>query len=59
MTVQDLIDKLSKFDPNAQVTITNGFNHDFYWGDFEVVMEDEEVDIGVGGMRDERHQEQV
>ena len=57
MTVQQLIDKLSKFDPNAEVNITNRFNYDFYWGDFEVVMVDGEVDISVGGFRDERNEE--
>jgi hypothetical protein len=49
MKVKELIDHLSKFDPNVEVTITDGYRHLSYQGDFDVELFEDEVDIGIGG----------
>jgi hypothetical protein len=49
MTVKELIDQLSKFPDDMEVTVADGFGCHFYNGKFEVKEFDGEVDIGVGG----------
>ena len=56
MLVKELIEALKKFDPEMEVTISDGYELNFYRGNAEsdfVVQESEvypnAVDIGVGG----------
>ena len=59
MTVGQLIEALSKFDPSLNLTISDGYKYNFYEGDFEIELVDNEVDIGVGGCHyREKQQEQ-
>lgn len=54
MTVAELVEAFLKLPQNLEVKITDGWDHRFYEGEFEVVVfEDLDgskfVDIGVGG----------
>lgn len=54
MTVAEMIEKLRQYPPNMIVEITDGYNLQFYKGDFAFqLFEDSDgetfVDIGVGG----------
>lgn len=53
MTVGELIERLSHFPEDLEVTITDGYNAQSYRGDFEVVLfeydDEQTVDIGIGG----------
>jgi hypothetical protein len=49
MTVGQLIEKLSKFDPNTEVTISDGYYCKFYRGSYTVEEFEGAVDIGIGG----------
>lgn len=57
MKVKDLIKELQKFNPELEVTITDGCYSQHYIGDFEVtVFEDHNenvfVDIEIGGLNE-------
>lgn len=57
MKVKDLIKELQKFNPELEVTITDGYCCQHYIGDFEVnILEDHNenyfVDIGIGGLNE-------
>lgn len=57
MKVKDLIKELQKFNPELEVTITDGYHSQHYIGDFEVtVFEDHNenvfVDIEIGGLNE-------
>lgn len=57
MTVKELILKLSQFDENLDVTITDGYEGLCYRGDWDIIRFDAyeyapSVDIGVGGTRE-------
>lgn len=54
MTVQELITALQEFDPELEVTITDGFDCRHYRGAFELKLFEDipgkyVVDIGIGG----------
>ena len=49
MTVQELIDQLSKFPPQMEVFITDGYDARVYHGEWAVKEFIGTVDIGVGG----------
>ncbi len=49
MTVAELIQKLNQFPQDMEVKITDGFNLNFYGGDFTVEVFEDFVDIGIGG----------
>lgn len=49
MKVKDLIKELQKFDPEKEVTITDGYVCNSYVGDWEIINFEKVVDIGIGG----------
>lgn len=49
MKVKDLIKKLKKFDPDKEVSITDGYQCNSYEGDWEVIDFEGIIDIGIGG----------
>lgn len=54
MTVQELLTVLQEFDPELEVTITDGFDCRHYRGAFELKLFEDlpgkyVVDIGIGG----------
>jgi hypothetical protein len=53
MNVRDWIEVLQGFPPDMEVRISDGFKLNFYKGNFEFVMFEDEgvtyVDIGIGG----------
>ena len=54
MTVQELLTVLQEFDPELEVTITDGFECRHYRGAFELKLFEDlpgkyVVDIGIGG----------
>jgi hypothetical protein len=49
MKVKDLVEKLSKFDPNVEVIISDGYKLVFYHGDWLIKEFEGKVDIGIGG----------
>ena len=54
MKVRELIEKLSKFDMNLEVIISDGYKANFYSGKFQIEQFTdsdgaETLDIGVGG----------
>ena len=56
MLVKDLIEKLSQYDPELEVLVTDGYDGNFYRGEYSVTLfkdDCEYVDIGVGGCREE------
>jgi hypothetical protein len=50
MTVKELIEILSEFDPDLPVSITDGFECKVYEGKFDIGIFDDTVDIGIGGL---------
>jgi hypothetical protein len=50
LTVGQLIERLSQFDPYMEVTITDGYQAVGYEGDFFIQEFEGTVDIGVGGL---------
>ena len=56
MLVKELIKELSKYDPELEVLITDGYDGNCYRGKYSVTLfkdDCEYVDIGVGGCREE------
>lgn len=57
MKVKEFIKKLKSFDPEMEVTVSDGFNYCFYCTNekYDYVFNefDGKVDIGVGGMEEE------
>lgn len=56
MLVKDLIEELSKYNQDLEVLITDGYDCNFYRGEYTVTLfkdDCEYVDIGVGGCREE------
>jgi hypothetical protein len=56
MKVSKMIEILQSFPPDLEVMVTDGFNLQFYAGDYEIQLFEELdgtkiVDIGVGGCR--------
>lgn len=49
MKVKDLIEKLSKFDSDKEVMISDGYKCNSYKGEFKIKEFEGEVDIGIGG----------
>lgn len=54
MTVQELLTVLQEFNPELEVTITDGFDCRHYRGAFELKLFEDQpgiysVDIGIGG----------
>lgn len=54
MTVQELINALQGFNPDLEVTITDGFDCRYYNSEFCIVLVKDQpgiysVDIGIGG----------
>ena len=52
MKVSELINKLSEFDPDAEVLITDGFKCLCYSGNYSINLFENSVDIGIGGCED-------
>lgn len=55
MKVRDMIEKLQGYDPELEVTITDGFECRSFRGDFEFSLYEideniKELDIGIGGL---------
>ena len=55
MLVKEMIEKLQQFDPELELTISDGFEVMFYGGDFSVELFEAPgcepvVDIGIGGL---------
>ena len=56
MLVKELIEELSKYNQDLEVLITDGYDCNFYRGEYTVTLfkdDCEYVDIGVGGCREE------
>lgn len=53
MKVSEMITELSKFSPDAEVLITDGFKGVFYRGNFEITEYEGCADIGIGGCDEE------
>lgn len=56
MLVKELIEELSKYNQDLEVLITDGYDCNFYRGEYAVTLfkdDCEYVDIGVGGCREE------
>lgn len=49
MKVKDLISKLTKFNPEMEVVLFDGYNTVAYRGDWEIKEFEGTVDIGIGG----------
>lgn len=49
MKVKEIIKELSKFHPEMDVVISDGFIYKFYKGSWEIKEFEGTVDIGVGG----------
>lgn len=56
MKVKELIERLSEFDPNMEVVISDGYDAIFYAGEFVIEEFEGDLDIGVGGLRVEGDQ---
>ena len=67
MKIKEMIEKLKEYDPELEVTITDGFECRSFRGDFEFSLYkiDEnikELDIGIGGLEweeDNSYEEEV
>jgi len=53
MKVKEIIEKLKEFDPEFEVTISDGLHFHFYGGDCEIKEFDGKVDIGVSEIEQE------
>ena len=56
MLVKELIEELSQYNPELEVLVTDGYDGNFYRGEYSITLfkdDCEYVDIGVGGCREE------